>query len=357
MNQIRYFHPSLIYEVSRRVFDGEFRFDPIKYPQIAAAFHGIFARAQEEHGVTIYAYFVMSNHYHALYQAPNPDALADFLRDVHSAMARYTNIIHGRQGPVFGGRAHVKPVMVNEATLTVRLAYIMGQAIKIENSPWSVDNWPGANTNAALMHGDKLEGTHFDTHRKTLESRRKGGPQSDDEYLSRPHVELAVLPCWKHLSVEDQRARYKAVAASAVERFGNSGTFAPTVDDNQDDAADRGPACRPGNSCGAAPDTQAMASAPCIASTKYPKPKKSGRPKAHYIHSACKKDRDCFGQVYREICTSHRKAQKQLRKQTKRLLAGKRAKVIQFPTYTFGCAARIGDLRQKLELPDLPLLF
>ena len=357
MNQIRYFHPSLIYEVSRRVFDGEFRFDPIKHPQIAAAFHGIFARAQEEHGVTIYAYFVMSNHYHALYQAPNPDALADFLRDVHSAMARYANIIHGRQGPVFGGRAHIKPVMVNEATLTSRLAYIMGQAIKIENSPWSVDNWPGANTNAALMHGDKMVGAHFDTRRKNLESRRKGGPQPDEEYLSWPQVELAVLPCWTHLSVEDQRARYKAVAAAAVERFGEPRTCGLTVDDNPDGGPDRDLFCGPGDSLVAVPRKEPMPSAPCIALTKYPKPKKSEHPKAHYIHSACKSERDRFGEVYREICTNHRKAQKRLRKQTKRLLAGKRAKVIQFPAYTFGCAARIGDLRQRLELPDLPLPF
>lgn len=220
MHQIRFYHPGLIFEVSRRVIAGEFLFDPSISPQIGPAFHAIIARAQKEHGITVYAYFVLSNHYHGLFQAPTADSLADFLRDVHADMARYANRLHERSGPVFCGRAHVKPVNPDEASVTGRLAYIMGQAIKIENSPWTIENWPGANTNKALMYGESIVGTYFDKHRKDLESRRKAGPQADEHYTSHPQVELSVLPFWKNRPPHEQRTAYQGVAAQSMDSFG-----------------------------------------------------------------------------------------------------------------------------------------
>ncbi|MSQ83026.1 MAG: hypothetical protein EXR77_08945 [Myxococcales bacterium] len=403
MRQIRFLPTTFLVEVSRRTLNGKFLFDPVENPHTAEAFHAIIARAQQEHGVDVHAYFVMSNHYHALYSSSNLDALADFLRDVHSEMARYSNTIHELTGPVFAGRCHIKPVFPDEATTTNRLAYIMGQAVKIKGSRWTIDDWPGANTNRALMYGDKLDGRHFDNARKILESRRKGGPQADDEYTSRPEVVLTVLPCWKHLSVDDQRVRYRALAKAAAERFGEDGVTSQHIDSAGEyrdylpdlprsappasplapvaDAATVNvgraqtpisPLREPAGQCGAEVAAKIHASsaggqAECgstdaVSPTAggYPKeiqarpmPKKSGRTKAHYVHAANKQDEAAFDKAYREARAQHREAQEELRNQAKLALLGEAAKLVMFPPYTFGCAARIGGLRQELGLADL----
>ncbi|MSQ82717.1 MAG: hypothetical protein EXR77_07340 [Myxococcales bacterium] len=405
MRQIRFLPSTYLVEVSRRTLNGKFLFDPVENPHTAEAFHAIIARAQQEHGVDVHAYFVMSNHYHALYSSLNPDALADFLRDVHSEMARYSNTIHELTGPVFAGRCHIKPVFADEATTTNRLAYIMGQAVKIKGSRWTIDDWPGANTNRALMYGDKLVGRHFDNARKILESRRKGGPQADDDYTSRPEVVLTVLPCWKHLSVDDQRVRYRALAKAAAERFGEDGVTSQHVDsagEYRDYLADLPRSAPPASplapvavaasvAAGSAQspigqvrepvnrfeavvagkilssqggehagcDSIGAASQAAHGNSKEiqarPKPKKGGRTKAHYVHAANKADEAAFDKAYREARTQHREAQEELRIQAKQALMGKAAKLVLFPPFTFGCAVRIGGLRQELGLADLAL--
>ena len=403
MRQIRFLPSTFLVEVSRRTLNGKFLFDPVENPHTAEAFHAIIARAQQEHGVDVHAYFVMSNHYHALYSSPNPDALADFLRDVHSEMARYSNTIHELTGPVFAGRCHIKPVFPDEATTANRLAYIMGQALKIKESRWTIDNWPGANTNRALMYGDKLVGKHFNNARKILDSRRKGGPLADDDYTSRPEVVLTVLPCWKHLPVDDQRARYQALAKAAAERFGEDGVTSQHID-SAGEYRSRGPDFQVPAVATAAPVATAFdaidetgrvqrpigqprglaghfgadgagkilsfnsdeqpncdsngAASPADAGfpneiQARPKPKKGGRIKAHYVHAANKQDEAAFDKAYREARAQHFEAQEELRNQAKRALRGKAAKLVMFPPYTFGCAVRTGDLRQELGLADL----
>ena len=405
MRQIRFLPPQFLVEVSRRTLNGKFLFDPVENPHTAEAFHAIIARAQQEHRVDVHAYFIMSNHYHALYSSPNLDALADFLRDVHSEMARYSNTIHELTGPVFAGRCHIKPVFPDEATTTNRLAYIMGQAVKIKESRWTIDNWPGANTNRALMYGDKLVGKHFDNACKILDSRRKGGPLADDDYTSRPEVVLTVLPCWKHLPVEDQRARYQALAMAAAERFGEDGVTSQHLDkaceypehrpdiprrpaapapptavavaasveadsaqrptSQVGDAADQFKSVVPGKILSPQGDEHAgCRSKGATSQTEYgnskeiearPKPKKGGRTKAHFVHAANKQDEAAFDKAYREAQTQHREAQEQLRNQAKLALSGQAAKLVMFPPYTFGCAVRVGGLRQELGLADSAL--
>ena len=408
MRQIRFLPPQFLVEVSRRTLNGKFLFDPVENPHTAEAFHAIIARAQQEHGVNVHAYFVMSNHYHALYSSPNLDALADFLRDVHSEMARYSNTIHELTGPVFAGRCHIKPVFPDEATTTNRMTYIMGQAVKIKESRWTIEDWPGANTNRALMYGDRLVGRHFDNARKILESRRKGGPQADDEYICRPEVVLTVLPCWKHLHVDDQRARYQALAKAAAERFGEDGEdgvtsqhidsikeyrdcgpdfpmpapagsppAATAVDASSETCRVQGPieqdcarvvhvgAVVAGQILSRGGDEHAECDSNCATSRTAwgypkeiearPKPKKGGRTKARFVHAANKQDEAAFDKAYREAQTQHREAQEQLRNQAKLALSGQAAKLVMFPPYTFGCAVRIGGLRQELGLADSAL--
>lgn len=401
MHQIRFYHPDLIFEVSRRVINGEFLFDPTNSPQIGPAFHAIIARAQKEHGITVYAYFVLSNHYHGLFQASTADSLADFLRDVHADMARFANRLHERSGPVFSGRAHVKPVNPDEASVTSRLAYIMGQAIKIENSPWTIESWPGANTNTALMYGESIVGTYLDKHRKDLESRRKAGPQADEHYTSHPQVELSVLPFWKNRPPHEQRAAYQAIAVQSMDRFGQlapnrqqrnytSETSKCPEGDGQEGASvacepkpmhqpndvpipssgavsciNHGPKAAPisalGNDpgCAANPDSptprEPRPNVPPTNLQRRPKPKKGGRVKAHFIHAARKEDEDAFCELYLSICQQHYEAKKELLAQARQLVVGAQAKLVAFPAYTFACAVRIGDLRQELNVADLPL--
>lgn len=392
---IRYYHPRLLFEVTARTIAGAFLFDPVAYPGFAAAFHAIIAMAQKRHGVRIYAYFAMSNHYHAIYGADDPDALADFLCDVHGNMARYANRVLGRVGPVFCGRCDVTPILPGEKGLSERVCYIMGQAIKAHER-WTLDNWPGANTNRALLYGEPLVGKHFDRHQKTLDARRKAGPQGDDAYTSEHVVTVSPLPGWETLPEPELRARYRALADEAAERFAanpgasaeggtvqghdDTGQFAPGA--GQEAAGPAGaeakrgappastsseaPAAGPSSAEGpggapaitaerAAPsaDPEAAALTPqqkAWMRAARPKPKKrehkrARRPEA-YADSEAQVARYC--EAYKAIREAHIDARVKLQEQAERALRGKRAKAVQFPLYTFAAVARTGRLAFEL---------
>ena len=333
MNRIRLYTPDTIFEVTARTANGAFWFDPVAHPEIAAAFHAIFARAQQKHGVKVYAYFVLSNHYHALYSAPDADSLADFLGAVHAAMARFANRVNGRTGPVFARNSYVKAV-VDEPAMVSRLAYIMGQGVKIKGI-CSVDGWPGAHTNVALTAGEPLQGVHFDQHQKTLDSRRVGGPDADENYVTRPIVALSVLPCWRDLSADQRLERYRAVAAQADQRFRHP--------DNVDVSTKVAFVHHPNiaNEVSSEADNRPTPTAV----REQPKPKRAKRPKSISCHAGSKQAHDAYAVAYRAICEQHREAQTRLAEQAARALAGARTvDPVVFPAHTFACAPRLRRL-------------
>lgn len=355
---IRYYHPSLLFEVTARTVDGAFFFDPLKHRGFGPAFNAIVAIAQARHKVRVYAYFFMSNHYHAIYGADDPDAFANFLCEVHGNIARYANRLLRRSGPVFNGRCDVMPIVPGDLCLPKRLCYIMGQAIKVQGG-WDVGNWPGANTNRALMYGEALVGRRFDQHQKTLDKRLVGGPKPDESYVTEHRVMLSPLPCWAHLSESELRARYQAVALEAQLLHANKvNTDDRTVQINEITQETSMPTQPPmAVACAPRRDQPKAASQPlsdqqrAAMSAQKPNPQardcKKRRPAA-YADSDEQADR--YREAYERICERHAKAREELAEQAALALRGQAAKAVKFPLYTFAAVARTGSLALELGL-------
>ena len=350
---IRYYHPSLLFAVTTRTVAGAWLFDPVLYPEFGPAFHAIMARAQKKYRVAIYAYFAMSNHYHALYGAPDSDTMADFLCEVHAGMARYANRVLERYGPVFAGRCDVRPVVPGDKILPQLLAYIMGQAIKADER-WTLDNWPGANTNRALLYGEPVVGRHFNQHQRTLDGRRVGGPDGDDKYTTEPEVELSVLPCWKHLSESEIRAKYQAVAAEAVVRFAKGG--AVQKHEIAEQSAGLVPAVPPTPPPTLPPKSPPLSNeAKAAMLAQRPRPKAATEPsdrktKKLPVYADTQAEAERFMEAYERICAAHAQAREDLAEQTRLALLGQEAKAVLFPLYTFPAVARTGRLALELGL-------
>jgi hypothetical protein len=62
----------------------------------------------------------------------------------------------------------------------------------------------------ALFEGEALEGLWFDRTQEYL-ARRRGKTFDPLEYAAREVLELDPLPCWKHLTEEQRRARVAAL--------------------------------------------------------------------------------------------------------------------------------------------------
>ena len=401
---IRYYRPDEIFEVSARTIDGKMWFDPYVRSEFRGGFIAILARAQKKYDVTIYGFFVMSNHYHALYSAPDADSFADFLSFVHAAMANLSNRLHERDGgPVFTKRCHVKPVVADEETLSRRLAYIMGQAIKAVPGV-GIEGWRGANSNSALMHGTPLCGTYFDYHQQTLDARRKDGPEPDDAYTEHPEVMLSVLPCWRDLPADEQRRRYRNVAAAAVERFAlpdsaepmceftegglvqHAGVAGDSVENCHDGPTTEAPQGHDGVGAAAAvaadlmagalpPETPAATAVPVEAGDSAadggdadrreakaevpgrPKPAKKPRKTVLLIHASSEADEEAYAEEYKSVRQAYHEAWESLAEETRLALQGKRSTAVVFPAHTFPSVARTGRLRRELglALPPLPL--
>ncbi len=55
----------------------------------------------EDHGGSILAFALMTSHAHLLIRAPSESALANMMRDVLGPVARFRNVLHHQQGPLF----------------------------------------------------------------------------------------------------------------------------------------------------------------------------------------------------------------------------------------------------------------
>jgi hypothetical protein len=403
---LRYYHPLHLFEVTTRTVAGAQLLDPVAYPEFGPALTGILARAQRKYGVRIYAYFVMSNHYHAIYGADTPDALADFLCAVHANMAILVNRVLDRYGPVFAGRCHIRPIVVGETVLMDRLCYIMGQAMKAHER-WTIDNWPGANSNRALMYGEPAAGRLFDYHRQTLDKRRKSGASADEAYTSELAVQLSVAPCWMHLPEPEIRAKYLAVAAEAVRKFAKGGIVqnhestqespVPPSAVGQGPPLTDAPPPAPGRSHAGVPspsevplatDAVPTAATPIPAASNEaahpvqppppwklpayqpptltdeqkramqamrPRPKAAKEPRDRKrkklpVHADTRAEQERYMQAYEQICEAHAQARAELAEQAERALRGLSTKAVRFPLYTFAAVVRTGRLALQLGL-------
>ncbi len=101
-------YPGAIYHIISR---GNYRKDLFSDPETSGSFEGTIFEAAERCGWKLYAYVIMSNHYHLAVETPEPN-LVEGMRWLQSTFATRFNRFRKERGHVFQGR--YKSLLLNE---------------------------------------------------------------------------------------------------------------------------------------------------------------------------------------------------------------------------------------------------
>jgi putative transposase len=170
---------------------------------------GTLARAKQRHKVQVCFFVCVSNHMHLLLWTEDARELAKLMGYFLSKLAREIGRLTGWKEKIFGRRYHAIVVSDEEEAQTARLRYQLAHGAK-EDLVERPRDWPGVHAVRALLEGQVLEGLWFDRTQEYL-ARRRGEKFDSLQYATREVLELDPLPCWKHLTAEQRRARAVAL--------------------------------------------------------------------------------------------------------------------------------------------------
>ncbi|MDF1565479.1 MAG: transposase [Deltaproteobacteria bacterium] len=198
---LRYAESWQAVEVTARTIQGRFLLRPSK--RLNALIAGILAVGKQRHGVRIYNFVFLSNHFHMLIAAANPRTLSRFMNFVMGSIAREAGRLHAWRGP-FWGRRYRSISITDEASLRDRMRYLYEHGCK-EGLVAHPALWPGLNAVEALTRGAPLEGIRIDRTALYLAQRLRRRPPSEKDFTSFHALIVDPLPCWSDLTVEQQR--------------------------------------------------------------------------------------------------------------------------------------------------------
>ena len=124
---LRMEYEGAVYHITSR---GNERSDVFDDPRDKQRFLEKLAETAELHRVRIYAYVIMSNHYHLLLKTPFGN-LSRFMQQLNTSYTMYYNAMQGRVGHVFSGRYKAKVVDSDEYLLALT-RYIHLNPVKIK---------------------------------------------------------------------------------------------------------------------------------------------------------------------------------------------------------------------------------
>ncbi len=241
----RYYRPDFVYEVARRTVTGDFLFD-LNDKALMTTIVGALALAQRRHGIEIYHFHLMSNHYHGLFNAPSPAQLARFLNLFHGLVGSAVNQRLGRKGPVWTRKFRPIPVTPDARTLMRRMKYLTGQAVRARLVQHPAQ-FPGPSAVDWLIAGVPLRG-RFDPTLAPLKPRAADNPSAQGHGVAQQpqaeepssqgalEVKISILPCFQEKAWTDLHRVFAAQAdelaevplAALLERGGPSKV--PSVD-------------------------------------------------------------------------------------------------------------------------------
>ena len=214
----RWYAPDTVCEVTNRTVQERFLLRPSE--ESRALLVGVIARALVLFGaVRVHAFIFLSNHCHLLISAANAEQLAPFLGFVFGNSSREMGRIHQWQGPLWARPCSVIPILDEDAQID-RLRYVLLNAVK-EGLVSSPREWPGATTTEALLGDMTMSGTWIerDQLRRAERTWRRSRPTTK-QFARELTFQLHPLPCWRHLSPEQLRARHQLLVES-VEHQGS----------------------------------------------------------------------------------------------------------------------------------------
>ncbi|HSG39496.1 MAG TPA: hypothetical protein VLE27_07635 [Thermoanaerobaculia bacterium] len=190
-------------EVTCRTMRGRYLFRPS--PELNEIIRGILGYAQALHNVRICLVTVLSSHFHLLLDIDNAKQLSQFMHFVNSHLAKEVNRLTGWSGPVFAKRYTAILVSKEEDAQVERLRYGLANSTK-EGLVEKPQDWPGVHSVDCLLDDVPMTGRLF-SRTQEYAARRRGEDFERYEYATEVTVQLAPLPCWKHLSADQRKVR------------------------------------------------------------------------------------------------------------------------------------------------------
>jgi hypothetical protein len=239
-------------------------------------------------GVSLFAFFWASNHFHLILSALDSKVMSAFMGHLQSNIARLANKLHGWRGPFWERRYRAIPILDDEA-LGARLRYFLSHGCK-EGLVMRPADWPGVTCLPALLEGEKLEGVwvdHTSLHRKPKSNGEPGAdPAGSEEACIRYDIPLEPLPSWAELDEEERRAKVQAL-----------------VEDIEAETRERHESAH----------TRPLGADRVLAEEPQAAPREVKRRKAPACHTASKALRKAYRALYRAFASMFREASGRLR--------------------------------------------
>ena len=280
--RLRYFPDRPLVEVTARTLQGRFLLKPTA--GLREIFVGILARAAERYDVQVHAFVCLSNHFHLLCSPADAHQLAAFMCFVDTNVSKEAARLHRWRGPLLQRRYQAILVSDEDLAQIGRLRYLLAHGVK-ESLVATVTDWSGAHCAGALLAGEAAAGLWIDRTQQHA-ARHRGEDAPDADFATTYRLELAPLPCWRHLSPEKLRQR-----------------IADLVEDIEAEALAKH---RREGDC-------ALGAAGVLRQDPHDRPGHSNHSPAPFIHAACKQTRQEWRAIYCEILGAFRRASEKLK--------------------------------------------
>lgn len=210
--RIRCYLPHVVYEITIRTVQGRYLLRPGQASRDLIL--GVLGRALTLYpSVSLHGFVYLSNHAHLLLSSDDAAAIPAFLCHVNGNVARKMGYLHQWSGATWDDSC--TPIMIaDSAALVARLRYVLSQSVK-EGLVERPEEWPGASCVPWFL-GKELAGTWVFREKETraLQRARHVDPAT---YTQRYAVPITPLPCWKNHSLDEIRARVRAMIEDLVE--------------------------------------------------------------------------------------------------------------------------------------------
>lgn len=207
---LRWFEPKIVFELMTRTLQERLLLLPSEEARLLVL--GVIARALALYpAVSVYAFSVLSNHYHLLASADDGWSLSRFIGYINSNIAREMGRLHGWRGKFWSERASAIRIIDDDA-LVARMEYVVAQGVK-EGLVACAQDWGGASSTPALLGDMTLPGIWINRDRQTRAARRVRA--TSETFVEELQLRLTPIPQWAHLAPSALRDAHESLVARA----------------------------------------------------------------------------------------------------------------------------------------------
>jgi hypothetical protein len=196
-------YPGCLVEVTAMTIQGRLLLRPD--PEVTQTVLGVLGKGLEANpNANLVAYQYMSDQPHLIFAPESVEALAKYMCFVQTNISKEVGTrLRDWPGPFWHRRYEATPILDDRAAVA-RLRHLLENSVK-ENLVETIEDWPGANSARAMLTGVPDVGAWIDRTAQLEAHRLKDGDKVDPAvFIEQVSVPLVPLPCWAHLSPEEQ---------------------------------------------------------------------------------------------------------------------------------------------------------